>query len=249
MKIAVISPFFNEPLDWIEQCKASVAQQTVACDHFFIGDSPRSKVPAPATVIDLPVSVNDFGNTPRAVGSMYAAGLGYEAIAFLDADNMYEPQHIETLVRLHQKSGAAVVTSRRKFIRLDGSYMAECLTSDGQNFCDTNCLFFTRPAFHMLAQWSFMGKMFSHIGDRVLWQLIRQSGLTTAHTNEATVLYRATHEGFYRDLGELAPEGVKRSTDSNIPFALAQWEKLGHPSLRLVHTYTKYRSPTTGNDT
>ena len=247
MKVAVITPFCNEPPHWIEECRASVARQSVKCDHFFVGDAPKAEVPlsiaSAAYVILLPANVNDFGDTPRAVGSMYVAGLGYDAIAFLDADNMHESSHIETLLGLCIESGASVVTSRRKFVRIDGSYMAECLTSDGQTFCDANCLFVTRKAFHLMAYWALMNRDYHAIDDRVMWHIIRRSSVSIAHTGQATVLYRATHAGFYKDLSEPPPVGVKDSTTNKIPSALARWEQAGNPSLRIVQRYTKYQPP------
>ena len=139
---------------------------------------------------------------------------------------------IASLVSLHQASGAPIVTSKRAFHRLDGSYMAHCTASDGEVFCDTNCLFVTREAFSLLSNWALMPAAFHPIDDRVIWFHILQSGLARAHTGLATVGYRATHEGFYRDLGEAPPEGVKTSLASEIPLALQHWEQLGLPPLR-----------------
>lgn len=143
-RVAVVTPFCNEPADWLAQAQRSITAQTYPCDHIMVGDAATVVPPLPAMVVNLPTCVADFGDTPRAVGSFYAVGLGYDAIAYLDADNWFDPEHIASLVTLYLQTNAAVVTSRRAFVRIDGSYMAECTASDGDSFSDTNCLFITR---------------------------------------------------------------------------------------------------------
>ena len=84
MKVAVITPFYNEPLAWLEQAQRSVMGQSFACTHILVGDQARITPPLDGLVVHLPVGCKDYGDTPRAVGSMYAAGLGFDAIAYLD---------------------------------------------------------------------------------------------------------------------------------------------------------------------
>ena len=72
MKIAVITPYFNEPLNVLERCHESVARQ---CDlgeasitHFFIADGEGFKAVDNLSRfrhIRLGVSHNDNGNTPE----------------------------------------------------------------------------------------------------------------------------------------------------------------------------------------
>src|SRR5271165_1713961 len=119
-RVAVVTPFCDEPIEWLAQAQQSIVEQTYPCDHILVGDAASVVPPLPAMVINLPTGVRDFGDTPRAIGSLYAAGLGYDAIAYLDADNWYYPDHISTLVGLHFQTNAAVVTSYRVLVRLDG---------------------------------------------------------------------------------------------------------------------------------
>ena len=42
MKIAIITPYFKESLDILEQCYNSVLEQEVNTDHYFIADGPSS---------------------------------------------------------------------------------------------------------------------------------------------------------------------------------------------------------------
>ncbi len=53
----------------------------------------------------------DYGNTARAIGSIEAVARDFDAIAYLDADNWYEPDHLEQMVALHERTGAVVCTA------------------------------------------------------------------------------------------------------------------------------------------
>ncbi|MBV8511554.1 MAG: glycosyltransferase family 2 protein [Xanthobacteraceae bacterium] len=242
-RVAVVTPFCNEPPDWLAQAQRSIAAQTYPCDHIMVGDAASVVPPLPATVVNLPTCVADFGDTPRAVGSFYAVGLGYDAIAYLDADNWFDPEHIASLVTLHLQTNAAVVTSRRAFVRIDGSYMAECTASDGDNFSDTNCLFITRAAFAVLSTWVLMDRAFHAIDDRVIWHAIKQQGYSLAHTGRASVAYRARLPNFYTDLGETPPLEVKAQQVEAIMAALTAWEAAGNAPLRMRWGYRRYAAP------
>ena len=142
MKVAVITPYFNTSLEWLQKCHLSVKAQTHPCTHFIVSDGqPYNAVDSwDAQHIKLPVNISDYGDTPRGVGSVAAIGQGFDAIAYLDADNWYDPEHINILMSLHKKTGAAVVTSARNLHRLDGTLLGKCFEVDGKLFVDTNCL-------------------------------------------------------------------------------------------------------------
>jgi glycosyltransferase involved in cell wall biosynthesis len=136
MKVAVITPYFRTPLPWLERCHQSVLLQTHPCTQIFVADGE------PLAVIDqwkaqhivLQHGHGDFGDTPLAIGSLSAIGQGFDAIAYLDSDNWYHPEHIASLVALHQQVGAAVCAANRLFCRLDGSPLGECPFSDADQF-------------------------------------------------------------------------------------------------------------------
>ena len=243
LRVAVVTPYYKTPDEWLLQCHESVMRQSYPCTHILVADGrPQSCVDRlGAQHIVLPLRHADYGDTPRAVGSMSAVGQGFDAIAYLDADNWYDPDHIASLVELHHSSGAAVVTSRRNYHRLDGSYMAECLSSDGENFCDTSCLMLTRAAFKIAPMWALMDPVGHPLDDRVMWYHIREAGLSRAHTGRATVGYRATTAGHYRDMKEPVPEGARHSED--IRAAMEQWVAKGYPPL-LVKWWYRYPAKT-----
>lgn len=241
MKVAIITPFHSESVEWLNQAHNSVRQQTHPCDHMMIGDASVRVPPSTALHIPLPRNVADYGDTPRAVGVMYAAGLGYDAVCFLDGDNWLDPDHVASVVELHRQTHAQVVTSERMIMRLDGTPMARCVGSDGNQFCDTNCLTVFRSAFHHMAIWATMSPELHPIDDRVVWKYILDNRLSRAHTAKATVRYRATAAGFYRDLSEPVPKEAKESVPA-IRGALKAWAAQG-VELPIRWAYRDYRPP------
>src|SRR5271170_4341899 len=99
-RIAVITPYYKEPLAMLRHCHESVLAQDVGADHFLIADGFPSVDFTDAHVkhIALPHAHSDNGNTPRGVGSLLADAEGYDFIAFLDADNWFHPGHLSSLI-------------------------------------------------------------------------------------------------------------------------------------------------------
>lgn len=239
MRVAVVTPYYKTPDEWLLQCHESVLRQTYPCTHILVADGRPQDCVARlgAQHIVLPLRHADYGDTPRAVGSMSAIGQGFDAIAYLDSDNWYDPDHIASLVALHRSTGAAVVTARRSYHRLDGSFMADCLSSDGEIFCDTSCLMLTREAFKIAPMWALMDPVGHALDDRVMWYHVREAGLSRANTGRHTVGYRATTAGHYRDMKEEPPEGARHSVD--IREAMEKWIAKGYPPL-LVKWWYRY---------
>ncbi|MEI9963395.1 MAG: glycosyltransferase [Caulobacteraceae bacterium] len=109
LRVAVVTPYFKEPLELLRQCHLSVARQTYPCLHVMVADGfPQAALDGwQIDHLTLPRPHGDIGSTPRLVGCYHAIGLGFDAVAFLDADNWYREDHVETLVRLHERTGAA----------------------------------------------------------------------------------------------------------------------------------------------
>jgi hypothetical protein len=216
MRVAVITPYYREPLDILRNCHQSVMNQTHPCTHFMVADGfPVAEVATwPVRHNTLSAAHDDVGNTPRAVGSLCAMNEGFEAIAFLDADNWYYPEHIETMVKLHERTGAAVCSTVYSIHRLDGSFMFVDPQSDGVNHVDTNCYFLTREAFRLLPQWAMMPPQMGAIGDKVMWSLVVDLKLPRAHNPTPTVAFRSRYELHYLQIGEKPPEGAKTSDNS-----------------------------------
>lgn len=229
MRIAVITPYFKEPLEQLRLCHESVAAQTQAdVTHFMVADGhPRAEIDSwPVRHLTLPWNHGDYGDTPRAVAAMSASSQGFNAIAFLDADNWYDPDHLATLVRLQAETKAHIVTATRRLIRPDGSVLAVCKQSNGVDFCDMNCFFITRPAFAAIGAWAFKDPRASIVDDYVLWGLIRNSNAKLAHSAEPTVNYRTMWAMTYIEHGEEPPPGSRcmlRSPDEPYPKMFDYW--------------------------
>ncbi|MBL4720250.1 MAG: glycosyltransferase [Alphaproteobacteria bacterium] len=218
MKVAIITPYY-QPLDAIfRQCVDSVAAQTYACDHILVSDGHPHALAAERGLseIRLPKAHGAGGNLPRCIGAAMAVNEGYEAIVFLDEDNWFTSDHVETMVRLHEETGAAICTAGRTIHRLDGSTMALTDTwSDGVKNTDTSCMFITRPGFPLLPLWSLMAPQLGPICDRIYWSTIKGRALSTAQAATPTVRFRSLYKVHYDILGEPAPEGAKTGDEIN----------------------------------
>lgn len=225
MKVAIITPYYKETEDVLLRCHESVRQQTIACDHFMVADGfPQQVVKGwPLRHFELASSHNDNGNTPRVIGALSAFNLGYDAVAFLDADNWYHPEHIERMVSLQRKTGAIVCTSNRTMHRPDGSYMFDDDKNNGKDHIDTSCLFMTRPIMPVLARWAMMPRQLGPICDTVYWGSIRSNGFRRAHDTAASVRFTTVYEADFERLGETPPPGVKSLDETSRPF---MWVRL-----------------------
>jgi hypothetical protein len=157
--------------------------------------------------IELPRAHADYGNTPRTIGSLSANSQGYDAIAYLDADNWLYPDHLGAMVELHERTGAQLCTATRTIHRVDGSLMFVDRESDGVKHVDTNCLFLTRPLFRLITLWAMMPIELAPHCDRIFWQAVLVRDPRRAHHEQPTVAYRTRHRVHYQRLGEAPPEG------------------------------------------
>jgi len=227
LRVAVVTPYFREAESVLRQCHDSVRAQTYPCRHFMIADGYPQQAVSTWDVEHnlLSRSHDDCGNTPRSVGSICAASQGFHAIAYLDADNWFQPTHIETMLELHRRTGAVVCTAGRSIHRLDGSLMiASDRHSDGRNHVDTSCILLMRPAFAMIQIWTQMPRELSAACDRVFWGSVVVQRFARAHSHAPTVAYRTPYSIFYEQMGEAAPPEGK-SMDS-ILGAMTWWAAL-----------------------
>ena len=220
MKVAIVTPYYRETDDVLRACLESVRDQTHApCQHFLVADGfPNPLVDEYATThIRLPHAHGDNGNLGRCLGAFAAISEGFDAIAFLDADNWFRADHIAHMVALQARTGVAVCTSGRSIHRLDGSLLlAHDSESDGAQFTDTSCLVIFRPAFDLMALWGSMPREAGPICDRIMWDAIRLRGITRAHDPEPSVGFRSQYAFHYAKAGEAIPANAKTGTDQKI---------------------------------
>ncbi len=212
MRVAVVTPYFKEPLDLLQRCHDSVAAQTHRdVLHVMVADGhARPQVDGwDVRHLPLPWSNADFGDTPRLLGAAVAAREGVDAIAFLDADNTFEPDHLAAMVEAQSATDAHVVTGTRNLLRPDGSFMAVDTKSDGREFCDMNCYFLTRKAFDIIGAWGFKEPGGGVVGDYLLWSIVLRATQRRTHVSRPTVNYTTTWALDYTTRGETPPPGAR----------------------------------------
>jgi glycosyltransferase involved in cell wall biosynthesis len=213
MKVAVITPYHDPNCPYLQQCIDSVASQTyTSIVHVTIGDGcdlPDRYKQRGLHNISLPSRLNNFGDSPRSIGVVYAFGLGVDAVLFLDSDNWFAPQHVANLVSACVESGADVVTCRRQLCHLDGRVLGVCPESDGVIFSDTNCLLVTRKLAEEAGFWWLIPDDLHVIDDRVLWDTLIHATENITVTNHVTVYYRTAFKFHYDMFQQPAPKHAK----------------------------------------
>ena len=208
MKVAVVTPYHVEPVEVLKRAHDSVMAQSISCTHYMVADGHARDEIDTWTVrhIRLPEEHSNNGNTPRAIGSLDAVGAGFDAIAFLDADNWFEPDHIEGLIMLHQETGADLLTSGRIIHGIDGSVLLpQGEQGDGTETADTSTMLFTRPAFSALPLWGTMPNELGPNCDRFVFKGAQALGCTHSHSSKPTVHFTSRYGPHYRVAGQKVP--------------------------------------------
>jgi hypothetical protein len=99
---------------------------------------------------------------------------------------------------------------------------------------------FTQGSYHLLHYWCFIPPYAHPIGDRVMLQRIRNSGIQHAFTSTRSVYYTCGKEGIYIQLGKIPPVGTLPRPDYES--MMARWESEGNPSLYSRRPMRKIRS-------
>ncbi|HEY1412829.1 MAG TPA: glycosyltransferase family A protein [Rhodopila sp.] len=207
MKIFVVTPYFETEQAWVRQGHASVRGQTIPAHHVLVcdGSAPVQNEAFQGTHIILQRNYKDYGNTPRLIGCYNAIARGADAIAFLDGDNWFQPDHLENLERFARDNRLDACSSARTLHRPDGSYMVKCPTVDGRSFIDTSCLLVMKSAFQHLLAWVLEGQDEAAVMDQHLWTYMKNAGARLGFLDRATVCYRTRHASHYRLIGETPP--------------------------------------------
>lgn len=231
LKIAVVTPYYNESIDILRNCHESVIRQSHECLHILVADGkPLHEINHwHAAHVQLPACHNDIGSTPRLIGAFHAIGLKYDAVAFLDADNWYGLDYIKNISRVLHADGPGFLSSGRMLCRIDGSEMRPCPFTNPETFIDTNCMIFTKKSFHLLHHWVLMPDYGHLIGDRIMLYHIKNSGVKHSHVPESIVYYRCKRDGIYRHFGEPIPPGALPKP--NYADSFRRWSADGHPPL------------------
>jgi len=214
-RIAVLTPYFQESLALLERCHRSVQQQTLTCEHIMVADGfPRAELDSwPVRHIKLPTPSRNFGDTPRRIAGEAAIDAGFDAVAYLDADNWLRPRHVESLFACHLARGTPICHSARTLHRVGGTLMPLSQRGDNSVHVDTSCLLVAARAFDLLAVWATWPWELSRIDDRMFWHAALARGHAHSFTGAMTTCYEAAHPIFYKAIGEVPPSDVRPDID------------------------------------
>ena len=193
MRVAVITPYYQESKEVLMRCLNSVVKQNYfGVHHFVVADGYENRqdlITRPGLSHMVLPSCNDFGDTPRGAAAAVASAQGFDAIAFLDADCWYEPDHIRTMVGVMEESGRDIITCPRNLYDEAGRHLGVDVESDGYLFNDTNCYLIGKECFNVLSLWMFKTKDQAQVGDRILFNSIKEFQVKMARSTKATINY------------------------------------------------------------
>ena len=218
----VITPYHRESLDVLLRCIDSVrAQYGAHVQHVLVSDGPDLQYQVFAgyrsiTHLATDRRANDWGNAPRARG--LSASLSADFVAFLDADNFYDPDHIAMCLKVaEQNPGCDYVVARERYMRRtnNGTLIPSHAKHEPQDEHVDFSEFFLLPQCYDIALnvltnvgtgdakwWADTAgvdlhetiKRFklcapSYIGDRCLYHALKKAGMRGAFVNRDTLTY------------------------------------------------------------
>lgn len=212
-RIGVVTPV-GPSASRLEQAIASVASQTrPAALHVVVYDGHQpAKRDGRVQQIVLPVPCEDTGATPRAVGANLALAQHCDALAFLDADNTWAPEHLASLA--HAAETCDIAVAMRRICDANGDPMFDDggESTDGTHFVDTNCFLLTGNAVSVAREWGNVPRIpgIRTAGvDRVFWKQVKSRQFTIASTGKTTVFYRSRWAAHYEHFPERRPSRCK----------------------------------------
>jgi glycosyltransferase involved in cell wall biosynthesis len=152
-KIAVITPYYKEPLEVLKKCHESVMSQSISATHFFIADGfPREELTQwNIKHISLAQGHDDNGDTPRGIGGLLADVEGYDFVAYLDADNWFHENHLQSMLDKWIETKSDVICSFRTYHQINGEeILVEEPDENSFYHVDTSCFFIHKNAFDII---------------------------------------------------------------------------------------------------
>ena len=183
----------------------SVKDQTRKATHYvFIHGAEYSDKTIPhladdTVAVHLPRANGGGGYGMAPVFALAPFAITEDVICYLDDDNWYEPDHIESLVEMIEKHDLGWAYSLRKIVDNEGSFICEdnCeslgmqLNSDNQYLVDNSCY----------AVRTNVARRHSHawyvpvISDRSFQHELMRAGLSVGTTGKHSVNYRLSKDG------------------------------------------------------
>ena len=199
MRVMVITPTTGK--DTLEQAILSVERQTVETEHLIVLDGNGMATKPGETklrkVIQLPENVGGNGWYGHRVYAAMPLIVNADYILFLDEDNWFEPNHVETMINKIKSKDLMWSYSLRRICNEAGKYIGDddceslgrypAFYDHTLNFVDTNCYCFKREYLVTVAH-AFYGQWGA---DRQFYKAAASALPAFGCTGEATVNYRA----------------------------------------------------------
>lgn len=211
-RIGVVTPVGPASGRLVNAIESVAAQSHSVALHVavFDGHEPTER-DSRVKYITLPVPCEDTGATPRAVGANFALAQHCDALAFLDADNTWEPYHLESLVEA--ATNYDIVVAKRRICDANGEPMYDDEhESNGVEFADTNCYLLTGKAVQIARLWGDVPRaagVRTATVDRYFWEHVKARNCKVGFTGKFTVNYRSRWLAHYRRHPERRPNRCK----------------------------------------
>jgi len=224
MRIMVITPTTGK--DTLKDAVESVANQTIPVEHLLVADgkdatnNPHFFSSVHRIVLPENVGANNwYGHRVYAAMPLM---VNADYILFLDEDNWYEPNHVETMINKIKSKDLMWSYSLRRICDERGQYVCDddC-ESLGRypafydhllNFVDTNCYCFKREYLVNIAH-AFYGQWGA---DRQFYKAAAKHLPSFGCTGEATVNYRAPERLF--EMFREGNEQMKKAYNQPLPW-------------------------------
>lgn len=195
MRIMVITPTTGK--DTVKKAIESVKAQTIATDHLIVADGIDTDFSIMPYFMRLPENVGADGWYGHRVYAAMPLMVNADYILFLDEDNWFEPNHVETMINKIKSKNLMWAYSLRRICDESGQYVCDddceslgrspAFYDSNLNFVDTNCYCFRREFLVTVAH-SFYGQWGA---DRPFYKAASTALPAFGCTGEATVNYRA----------------------------------------------------------
>ena len=224
MRVMVITPTTGK--DTVHKAIQSVKDQTMTTEHLVVLDGvekAKGYIPKDLLkIIELPENVGGNGWYGHRVYAAMPLMVNADYILFLDEDNWFEPNHVETMINKIKSKDLMWAYSLRRICDERGQYVLDddC-ESLGRyptfydhllNFVDTNCYCFRRDYLVNVAH-SFYGQWGA---DRPFYKAAASGLPAFGCTGEATVNYRAPERllSMFRE----GNEAMKKAYGEDLPW-------------------------------
>ena len=229
-RIMVITPTTGK--DTVVQAIESVNNQTVFTEHLVVIDGSQAEQDLGNIKYDwtrtltmkLPENVGGNGWYGHRVYAAMPLMVNADYILFLDEDNWFEPNHVETMINKIKSKDLMWAYSLRKIYDERGQYVCDddcealgrypTFYDHTLNFVDTNCYCFKREYLVNIAH-TFYGQWGA---DRPFYKAAASALPSFGCTGEATVNYRAPER--LLEMFRQGNEQMKRAYGEEFPWRL-----------------------------